>query len=77
MEEQKEKRVLRVELNDDVKHVSITGKDSEENVVMRRELSEDELELPTGGGRPPEKCQNDHRHCKDYSRIPTIGCTFV
>ena len=49
MEEQKDKRVLRVELNDDVKHVSITGKDSEENVVLRQELSEDDLEQATGG----------------------------
>ena len=47
--EQKDKRVLRVELNDDVKRVSITGKDSDEKVVMRQELSEDELDMATGG----------------------------
>ena len=47
--EQKEKRVLRVELDDDVKHVSITGTDDEEKVVMRQELSEDDLEQATGG----------------------------
>ena len=52
MEENKDKRVLRVELNDEVKKVSITGKDSEENVVMRQELSEDELDLATGGVSP-------------------------
>ena len=30
MEENKDKRVLSIELNNNVKHVSITGKDSEE-----------------------------------------------
>ena len=49
MEKNKEKRLLRVELDDDVKKVSITGKDSDEKVVMRQELSEDDLELVTGG----------------------------
>ena len=46
----KEKRVLRVELEDEVKRVSITGKDREEKVVMRQELNEDDLEQATGGG---------------------------
>ena len=50
MEENKEKRVLRVKLDNDVKKVSITGKDGEEKVVMRQELSEDDLEQATGGG---------------------------
>ncbi|MBR4381527.1 MAG: hypothetical protein IKP48_09740 [Bacteroidaceae bacterium] len=49
MEEQKDKRVLNIELSNEVKKVSITGKDSDENVVMRQELSEDELKLATGG----------------------------
>ena len=47
--ENNDKRVLRVELNDDVKRVSITGTDSDEKVVMRQELSEDELDMATGG----------------------------
>jgi len=51
MEEKKEKRVLRVELDNDVKKVSITGKNSDEKVVMRQELSEDDLDQATGGGR--------------------------
>ena len=34
--ENKEKRVLRVKLDNDVKKVSITGKDGEEKVVMRQ-----------------------------------------
>ena len=50
MEKNNEKRVLRVELDDDVKKVSITGKNVEEKVVMRQELSEDDLDQATGGG---------------------------
>ncbi|MBQ6747531.1 MAG: hypothetical protein IJR07_10885 [Bacteroidaceae bacterium] len=49
MEEQKEKRVLSIELDDEVKKVSITGMGSDEKVVMRQELSEDDLEQATGG----------------------------
>ena len=50
--ENNDKRVLRVALDDEVKKVSITGKDSNEKVVMRQELDEDELDLATGGGGP-------------------------
>jgi hypothetical protein len=49
MDENKKKRVLSIKLDDDVKKVSITGKDGEEKVVMRQELSEDDLEQATGG----------------------------
>ena len=49
MEEQKDKRVLRVELDDDVKKVSITGLNSDEKVVMKQELSEEDLDIVTGG----------------------------
>ena len=49
MEDNKEKRVLRVELDDDVKKVSITGTNGDEKVVMRQELSEDDLDQATGG----------------------------
>ena len=38
-----------MELADDVKHVSITGKDSKDNVVLRQELSEGDLNQATGG----------------------------
>ena len=51
MEDKKDKRVLRVELDDDVKKVSITGKNGDEQVVMRQELSEDDLEQATGGNK--------------------------
>lgn len=49
MKENKSKRILNVELNDDVKKVSITGKNGDEKVVMRQELGEDDLEQATGG----------------------------
>ncbi len=41
--------MLSIELDDDVKKVSITGMGSDEKVVMRQELSEDDLEQATGG----------------------------
>ena len=52
MEEKKEKRVLQIELDDDVKKVSITGKNGEEKVVMRQELNVDDLGQ-VAGGQPP------------------------
>ena len=48
-EENKDKRVLQVEIGNNVKKVDITGKDADDNVVMRQELSEDDLNLVTGG----------------------------
>ena len=50
-EEKKEKRVLSIELDDNVKKVFITGTDSDEKVVMRQELDENELVGVTGGAR--------------------------
>ena len=52
MEEKKEKRVLRIELDDDVKKLSITGKNGEEKVVMSQELNEDDLDQVAGGASP-------------------------
>lgn len=49
MEDKKEKRVLNIELSNDVKKISITGKNGKEQVVMRQELTEDDLEMATGG----------------------------
>ena len=50
MEEKKEKRVLTVELDDDVKKVSITGLGDDDKVVMMQELNEEDLDEATGGG---------------------------
>ena len=49
MEEKKEKRVLSIELDDNVKKVSITGLGDDNQVVMAQELDEDELDQATGG----------------------------
>jgi hypothetical protein len=63
MEEKKEKRVLKVELEDEVKKVSITGLGEDDKVVMMQELSEDDLDEATGGTVPvPPSCRVFH-HC--------------
>ena len=49
MDEMKEKRVISIELDDDVKKVSITGLGDDETVVMQQELDEEELDQATGG----------------------------
>ena len=47
--EKKEKQVLSVELDDEVKKDSTTGMSSDEKVVMHQELNEDDLDNVTGG----------------------------
>jgi hypothetical protein len=49
MDEKKEKRVLNIELDDDVKKVSITGLGDDNQVVMAQELDEEDLDQATGG----------------------------
>ena len=49
MDEKKEKRVLSIELDENVKKVSITGLSDDETVVMKEELDEEELDQATGG----------------------------
>ena len=44
-----EKRVLSFEIDNDVKKVTITGEDKDQQVVMRQELNEDDLDAVTGG----------------------------
>ena len=51
MDEKKEKRVLSIELDENVKKVSITGLGDDNQVVMAQELDEDELDQATGGRR--------------------------
>lgn len=45
-----EKRVVQFEINDNVKKMTITGEDKDQRVVMREELSEEELDEVSGGG---------------------------
>ena len=49
-----DKRVLQVEIDNNVKKVAITGVDADDNVVMKQELNEDDLDQAAGGfgGRP-------------------------
>ena len=53
--DEKAKRVLHVEINDDVRKLTIEGVDKDQQVVMRQELNEDELDNVAGGPRviPP------------------------
>ena len=50
-EENKDKRVLQVELDNNVKKVAITGVDADDKVVMRQELNEDDLDQIAGGNQ--------------------------
>ena len=73
MEEQKDKRVLHVALDDEVKKISITGLDGDEKVVMRQELDEDELALATGGSGSNKGCNKVRRIIK----TPILSCNKV
>jgi hypothetical protein len=60
-EENKDKRVLQVEIDNNVKKVAITGVDANDKVVMRQELNEDDLDQIAGGVfkaniKQPTKC---------------------
>ena len=86
MDEKKEKRVLNIELDENVKKVSITGLGDDETVVMKQELSEEELDLATGGGATgipsvsagrgvcpavdPRNCTSNERFCSNN----TLSC---
>ena len=49
--ETKNKRVVQIEIDDDVKKLTIEGIDKDAQVIMREELSDDELDAVAGGGR--------------------------
>jgi len=49
METNKSRRFMRVEIGDDVKKLTIEGKNKDEQVVMREELSEEDLDAVIGG----------------------------
>ena len=80
MDEKKEKRVLNIELDENVKKVSITGLGDDETVVMKQELSEEELDLATGGSSISNpyttrgymcgelKCNYVNSNCPEYRR---------
>ena len=49
MTEKNDKRLVTIELEDEVKKLSITGMNSDEQVLMSRELGEDLLDQVAGG----------------------------
>ncbi len=51
MTEKNAKRLMTIELEDEVKKLSITGLNSDEQVVMSQELDEDVLDQVGGGVR--------------------------
>ena len=48
--EEKAKRVVQIEIDDEVKKLTIEGVDKDDQVVMKQELSDDELGGVAGGG---------------------------
>ena len=50
------KRVVQIEIDDDVRKLTIEGQDKDQQVVMREELSEEDLDQVAGG-----------RSCKGYN----------
>ena len=64
MENQKEKRVVQIEIDDSVKKLTIMGEDKDQQVVMKEELDDDNLNQVAGGwglacrrNLPISKCQ--------------------
>ncbi len=49
METNKNKKILDIVLDDDVRKLTIEGKNGNQEVVMREELSDDELDSVAGG----------------------------
>lgn len=49
METNKNKKILNIVLDDDVRKLTIEGKNGNQEVVMREELSDDELDAVVGG----------------------------
>ncbi len=49
METNKNKKVLNIVLDDDVRKLTIEGRNGDQEVVMREELSDDELDAVVGG----------------------------
>ena len=68
MEEKKQKQVLSIDLNENVKKVSITGLGDDKTVVMKQELNEDDLEQATGGW------SNQARICNARNVEEGCGC---
>ncbi len=53
---EKSKRRINFMINDNVRKLTITGEDKDNKVVMREELTDDELDLVNGGVSSNEQC---------------------
>ena len=71
MENKKVKRVVQFEIDDDVKKLTIEGVDKDQQVVMREELGEDELEQANGG-----RLQRYYEDETMHHDIPTLRLRF-
>ena len=61
--EKKEKRVVQIEIDDQVRKLTVEGIDKDAQVVMRQELSDDELDSVAGGLNRP--CiEDDTANCR-------------
>ena len=56
MEDQKKKRVLNIELDENMKKVSITGLGDDNKEVMKQELDKEELDQAAGGWSCKHHC---------------------
>jgi hypothetical protein len=54
--ETKNKRIVNIEISDEVKRLTIEGLNKDQQVVMREELSDDELDNVAGGGTGNNVC---------------------
>ncbi|MBQ6747535.1 MAG: hypothetical protein IJR07_10910 [Bacteroidaceae bacterium] len=71
MEDKNEKRVLSIELDNELKKVSVTGKNSDEKVVIKQEISEDDLDVAAGTEK--KYCSG---HCVVVRHHHTFSCDF-
>ena len=55
MESRKEKRIVQIEIDDDVKKLTIDSVDKDQQVVLHEDISDEELEN-VAGGLIPDPC---------------------
>ena len=57
--EEKNKRVVQIEIDDEVKKLTIEGVDKDAQVVMRQELNDEDLDGAAGGTQrgPKARCE--------------------
>ena len=80
MTDKKKKKILNILIDEDIRKVTITGENRDNQVVMREELSDEELDIVTGGktGDCNENyvCPKD-QECPQYSKFCKLYCSYV